>query len=380
VQRWQVLISGCGPVGAVLAARLGALGVRTLVVERDPAPYPLPRAVAADDEVQQLLSRTAPGLLDGALADQHVRFLDARRRLLGEIAFPRSEHGFSGLAFFHQPTLEQRLRAHLATLPTVEVRLGVELAGFVQDDTSVRAWLADGSTVAADWLVGCDGASSGVRRGAGLGWRGRDLAARWLVADVVGTVPDRQRFTYTCDPARPQVDLPVPGGHRWEWLVRSGPATDGRSPGGAEGSPDPLQLIRRDTDAPVELVRAVTYRFGARRAEHWSAGRVLLAGDAAHTMPPFAGQGLGAGIRDAWSLAWRLAAGDPRGYEAERAPHVRQMTRLSLLLGATLQASHGAPARDALLRGAFAAPGLGPWLARGGPRSSVSGVLTSRSG
>lgn len=373
MQRWQVLISGCGPVGAVLAARLGALGVRTLVVERDPAPYPLPRAVAADDEVQLLLSRTAPGLLDGALADQHVRFLDARRRLLGEIAFPRSERGFSGLAFFHQPTLEQRLRAHLATLPTVEVRLGVELAGFVQDDTSVTAWLADGSTVAADWLVGCDGACSGVRRGAGLGWRGRDLAARWLVADVVGTVPDRQRFTYTCDPARPQVDLPVPGGHRWEWLVRSGPVTGGREPG-------PRELLRRDTDAPVELVRAVTYRFGARRAEHWSAGRVLLAGDAAHTMPPFAGQGLGAGIRDAWSLAWRLAAGDPRGYEAERAPHVRQMTRLSLLLGAALQASHGAPARDALLRGAFAAPGVGPWLARGGPRRSVSGVLTSPAG
>jgi len=373
VQRWQVLISGCGPVGAVLAARLGALGVHTLILERDPAPYPLPRAVAADDEVQLLLSRTAPGLLDGALGDQQVRLLDARRRLLGEIAFPRSEQGFSGLAFFHQPTLEQRLRAHLATLPTVEVRLGAELAGFSQDGTTVTAALADSTTVTADWLVGCDGASSAVRRGAGLAWRGRDLAPRWLVADVRGSVADRQRFTYTCDPVRPQVDLPVPGGHRWEWLLRSDPVAGGRDP-------DPLELIRRDTVAPVKVVRAVTYRFGARRAEHWSAGRVLLAGDAAHTMPPFAGQGLGAGIRDAWSLAWRLAADDPSGYEAERAPHVRQMTRLSLLLGAVLQASHGAPARDALLRGAFAAPGLGPWLARGGPRSSVSGVLTSPSG
>ena len=359
MDRYDVLVAGCGPVGAVLAARLAAHGLTALVVERDPSPFPLPRAVAADDEVQQLLSRTAPGLVESMLAAPEVRFVDGRRRSLGSVAFPGA-HGFPGLAFFHQPTLEAALRAHLAD--RVEVRLGTSLNSWTQRSSSVTASLSDGSSVSAGWLVGCDGASSAVRRAAGIAWHGRDLPQPWLVADVTGTVPERQHFTYTCDPARPQVDLPVPGGHRWEWLLR-------------DGAQDAAALLRRDTCADVEVVRAVVYRFGARRAASWQAGRVLLAGDAAHTMPPFAGQGLGAGLRDAWALAALLARGDVSAYEPLRVPHVRQMTRLSLLLGAALQARHGSTARDALLRGAFRSPGLGPWLASGGPRRSDSGVL-----
>ncbi|MBC7679590.1 MAG: FAD-dependent monooxygenase, partial [Pseudorhodobacter sp.] len=129
--------------------------------------------------------------------------------------------------------------------------------------------------------------------------------------------------------------------------------------------------------AAVEVVRAVTYRYGARRADRWQAGRVLLAGDAAHTMPPFAGQGLGAGVRDAWALAGMLATGDPSGYQALRAPHVAAMTRLSLLLGAVVgtRSPSAAVIRDTLLRSAFHAPILGDWLRHGGPRTTASGVL-----
>ena len=119
----------------------------------------------------------------------------------------------------------------------------------------------------------------------------------------------------------------------------------------------------------------MVYRFGARRAGRWRDGRVLLAGDAAHTMPPFAGQGLGAGLRDAWALAALLTAGDPSGYERLRAPHVREMTRLSVLLGGLLQARRGTAARDRVLLNAFRSPGLGDWLGRGGPRRPDSGVL-----
>lgn len=356
----DLLVVGGGPVGAVLAQRAISGGLSVLVVERDPAvvagPYPLPRAVAADDEVQLLLSRTAPGCLDGALVDQQVRLLDGRRRELGRLCFPLSRHGFSGLAFFDQPALEDRLRVGL------DLRCG-SLVGLSQDADGVDAALADGSVVRASWVVGCDGASSSVRSLAGLGWRGRDLTQPWLVCDVAGSVPERRLFTYTCDPAQPQVDLPTPRGHRWEWL-------------GAAPSALP-ELLARDVDpATVEVQRAVVYRFGARRAVSWRSGRVLLAGDAAHTMPPFAGQGLGAGVRDAWSLGWRLAAGLVDGYEAERMPHVREMTRLSLAVGAALQtrSASAAGVRDLLLRQAFATPRLGPWLSRGGPRSSVSGV------
>ncbi|MDP9100936.1 MAG: FAD-dependent monooxygenase [Actinomycetota bacterium] len=364
----DVVVVGYGPVGAVLAARLGALGVSTLVVEADVDLFRLPRAVAADDEVAHLLDQTAPGLLDGAVTAPDVRFVSRDHQPLGRIAFPDGPHGTPGLSLFHQPTLEARLRAHVATLAAVEVRLGTALESFLADSQGVTARLSDGTTARGSWLVGCDGAASLVRRQAGIPWVGRDLPQQWLVADVEGDVTDRRGFTYTCDPARPQVDMPVPAGHRWEWLLRDAQDRDVSA------------LIRRDTDAQdLSVVRAVTYQFGARRAAHWRRGPVLLAGDAAHTMPPFAGQGLGAGVRDAWSLSWRLASGDPDGYEEERLPHVRAMTRLSLFLGAVLQTGSAplATARDAGLRAAFTAPALGRWLGRGGPRQTRSGVWES---
>ena len=360
MKAYDVLVAGCGPVGAVLAARLGAHGLRTLVVERTTDVHPLPRAVAADDEVQEVLARVAPGLLDGALLDVPVRFLGARGQAVGALRFPAGVGGRPGLAMFHQPTLEARLRAHVATLPSVEVRLGTELARWAQDATGVSAVLGHGERVRAAWLVGCDGAGSAVRAAAGVPWRGRDLR-RWLVVDVAGEVA-AEGFTYRCDPARPSVDMPLPGGHRWEWLLRRG-----------EQAFDPRPRLPPD----VEVVRQVVYRYGARRAQRWRAGRVLLAGDAAHTMPPFAGQGLGAGVRDAWALAALLARGEIDRYEPLRAPHVAAMTRLSLFLGAVLETGSvpAAAVRDAVLAGAFRAPGLGAWLGRGGPRDSRSGVL-----
>ncbi|MEX2290792.1 MAG: FAD-dependent monooxygenase [Mycobacteriales bacterium] len=364
MQAYDVLVVGCGPVGAVLAAQLGRAGLSVLVVERTPAVHPLPRAVAADDEVQELLARVAPGLLDGAVPDVPVRFLGAREQLVGQLRFPAGVGGRPGLALFHQPTLESRLREVLRGLPRVEVRLGVQLTGWSQNAEGVSARLGGGERarewVRADWLVGCDGAGSFVRSSAGLGWRGRDLR-RWLVVDVAGPV-EAAGLTYHGDPARPSVDMPLPGGHRWEWLLARG-----------EPAFDPRPQLPPD----VQVVREVTYRYGARRAAAWRAGRVLLAGDAAHTMPPFAGQGLGAGVRDAWALGVLLARGEVERYEPLRAPHVRAMTRLSLLLGALLEtgSARAAAGRDVLLGQAFRAPGVGPWLARGGPRSSVSGVL-----
>jgi 3-(3-hydroxy-phenyl)propionate hydroxylase len=345
MQRYDVVVAGLGPVGAVLAHRLTAAGLAVLVVDRAAEVYPLPRAIAADDEVQELLARIMPGVVQPMLHDQPVRFVSGDREL-GRIRFP-SRDGWCGLAFFDQPALEAALRATL----TCEVRLGTAVTGLRQDPTGVEVWLG-GDRVRADWLVGCDGAGSTVRRLAGIAWHGRELPQRWLVVDAVGTY--RDGFTYTCDPARPAVDMPRPGGHRWEFLLHPGAVAPA---------------------VPLPVVRSVEYRFGARRAASWRHGRVLLAGDAAHTMPPFAGQGLGAGVRDAWALGALLPAGRVAEYEPLRAPHVREMTRLSLVVGAVLQARHGTAVRDALLAGAFRAPGLGPWLGRGGPRRPRSGVL-----
>ena len=353
---YDVLVVGCGPVGAVLAGRLSAAGLDVLVVERSEQVHPLPRAVAADDEVQELLERAAPGCLADAVLDVPVRFVGARGQSVGALRFPPGVRGRPGLALFHQPTLETRLRAAL----DVELRLGVSLVSWEQDATGVTALLDEGSRVRAGWLVGCDGAGSAVRTAASIGWSGRDLR-RWLVVDVRGAVA-ADGFTYRCSPARPSVDMPLPGGHRWEWLL----ADD-------EPAFDPRPLLPDG----VEVVRCTEYRYGARRASTWRRGRVLLAGDAAHTMPPFAGQGLGAGLRDAWALGALLPAGDVDRYEPLRAPHVREMTRLSLFLGSVLETRSrpAAALRDLLLGAAFRAPGLGSWLGRGGPRDSRSGVL-----
>jgi 3-(3-hydroxy-phenyl)propionate hydroxylase len=345
VQDYDVVIAGLGPVGAVLALRLTRAGMAVLVVERTGSPYPLPRAIAADDEVQELLARCDPALLEPMLHDQPVRFVSGDR-VLGEIRFPWQE-GFCGLAFFHQPSLERSLRELL----TCEVRLGEEVTGFAQDASGVTVSVG-GQQVRAGWLVGCDGASSTIRQLAGIAWHGRDLPQLWRVVDAVGSY--RNGFTYTCDPAMPAVDMPMPGGHRWEFLLRDGAVAP---------------------EVPLEVVRSVDYRFGARRASAWRHGRVLLAGDAAHTMPPFAGQGLGAGLRDAWALSRLLPADRLDEYQRLREPHVREMTRLSLLVGSVLQARRGTHLRDAVLAGAFRAPLLGPWLSRGGPRRPSSGVL-----
>ncbi|MFP5218177.1 MAG: FAD-dependent monooxygenase [Actinomycetes bacterium] len=361
----DVVVVGYGPVGALLAVRLATAGLDVVVVERDAEPYPLPRGVAADGEVLELLERAVPGSTAGFLRDPQVRFLGADAREIGRLHFP-----VPGLAFFRQPVLEHRLRAAADALG-VDVRLGAALRALEQDADGVTAVVGD-EPVRARFVVGCDGASSTVRRLAGAGWLGRDLPPRWLVCDVVGpAVVDRQLFTYTCDPALPQVDLPLPGGHRWEWLLR-GPTPD-------DLTATAERLLRRDTDVAVQVVRAVEYRFAARRAVRWRTGRVLLAGDAAHTMPPFAGQGLGAGLRDAWALAALLARApdDLDRYQRLREPHLRRMTALSLFLGAVLQTGspRAAAMRDALLRRAFRAPAVGPWLRRGGPRPERSGVL-----
>ncbi|MDP9183633.1 MAG: FAD-dependent monooxygenase [Actinomycetota bacterium] len=343
---YDVVVAGLGPVGAVLALRLTAAGMSVLVVEKAAAPYALPRAIAADDEVQEILARCGPGLVEPMLHDQPVRFASGGRDL-GTISFPRSATGFSGLSFFHQPSLETTLQSLL----TCEVRRGAPVTGFAQDDSGVRVRVGD-DEVRASWLVGCDGAGSTVRSLAEIAWQGRDLPHRWRVVDCSGSY--RNGFTYACDPRMPTVDMPMPGGHRWEFLLRDGAV------------PPPV---------PLPVVREIDYTYGTRHAEQWLSGRVLLAGDAAHTMPPFAGQGLGAGLRDAWALGVLLPAGRVQDYQPLRAPHVKEMTRLSLLVGGVLQARHGTTVRNALLRSAFSTPVLGPWLGRGGPRRPRSGVL-----
>ncbi len=328
---FDVAVVGLGPTGATLANLCGAWGLRTVVFERSTAPYPQPRACHLDAEIARVL--------------QHLGFEDDLHRLLTvsagmEYVDAEGERLFTFEGFerdpllgwhedyvFIQPQLDAMLRDGLAQYRHVEVRLGEEAPPL------------DELRGLARWTVACDGASSPIREGLGIRLRDLGFDERWLVVDVMlreaGVPPLPGIIQQVCDRRRLATFVPSHGLHRrWEFRL----AED-------EVVPDVWRLLAPwDVTADVaELVRAVAYRFHALVAERWRDGAVFLAGDAAHQMPPFMGQGMCSGIRDAANLAWKLAEvadGADEAlldtYERERRPHVEAVTALSIQAGALL--------------------------------------------
>lgn len=381
----EVAVIGLGPVGAALAALLGDRGVDVIAVEPAAEPFPYPRAIAADDETLRTLLHL-PGMADP------IRLFDAGQRvevrgpggaLLTTVAFDGGTLGVPGLSFFHQPSLERALRAAVAVAPTVRTRIGSSVRTIHDAADGVRLGLDDGTQIRAQWVVGCDGAASIVRRERGIAFSGRTFAEPWIVIDLDCSEPlaHLPYFTYVLDPKRPAVNMPRPGGHRFEFMV-----LPGEEPA-AMATPGQVELWLRPYLAPlspnaragVTIVRAAVYAYHARTASRWRDGRVLLAGDAAHCMPPFGGQGLGAGIGDAVALAWRLdevrrGLSPPvvlDGFERERRPRVAEMTRTALIAGRLLTATTRprAAATRCVLRLVSAAPVVGPRFRSGSLRA-----------
>jgi len=375
-----VIVVGCGPTGAVAANLLGLWGLRTLVVERETTPFAHTRAIAIDEDGLRVLQSV--GLLEAALADMRtaidLRFEHRGRVFLRFSLRGRARQGLPGTAFFHQPRLEQVLRDGLARFaPHVRIASGCTLVGIEQDSGGVTALIAEaGQTrrVRARFLLGCDGGSSTTRRLLGIRLLGRTLPEPWIDIQARTGRPEPADtvlgFTYVAEPARPAVDCASPlGHHRWEFRL-----APGETPGEAL-TPDGVRrlLATRGVDARrIEIVQSWSYLFHAREAERWQASRVFLCGDAAHLMPPYAGQGLSSGLRDVASLCWKLAAvarGAPRAllasYQSERQPNLRRLTRLSLLIGAIVGVRNPALAglRDMALRLAAGLPGARRWIA-----------------
>jgi len=372
----DVAVVGQGPVGALAALLLGRCGVSVLALDRRAEVYPLPRAVAADEEVQRMLLCAGLGdALRDMLPGVGARFIDRHGASMLDVALPGSGCGLPGLALFRQPDLERHLRGELGRQDSVRVCLGRqgEVVALSQDDSGVDLRLADGSRLRARYLVACDGASSPVRRMVGIPFVGGSFVQRWLVVDALRSVHEDQPswVDWHCDPAQPAVVVPGRVGTRVELLLSKG------HDGGQDVEPAEATRLTakylRGQGATVE--RATTYVFAARAASTWRAGRVLLAGDAAHTMPPFAGQGLAAGVRDVTNLAWKLhlvvsGLASPElldTYEAERRPHLRQMTYLTRVAGALITPTSDwvAALRDVGLHAVSRLPWVGPQLREG---------------
>lgn len=359
----DVLVVGLGPVGALLALLLGRRGISVIAIDRAEGIYELPRAAVVDDEVLRVFQEAGvvERVMEEAQIQEEVKFVTARGRKVRFLNPVAGNQGHPPLVSINQPALERSLAAGIAETPSVEVRRGCSLKRFDQDGEGVTAHLRSSTgvadTVRARYLVGTDGGGSLVRRLLGIEFGGSTFRQRWLVVDVhvdrpLAKVPHPHFYG---DWRRPIVSLPMsPGRHRWEWMLHPGEdEAPFLEPGSLRERIDPWLDGQN-----VEIERAVVYTFHARTASRWRDGRVFLAGDAAHVMPPFVGQGFSSGARDALNLAWKLEAvlrGAPDGlldaYEAERRTHVRSMTRLALTLGGLVQTTDRrvAAVRDAYL-------------------------------
>jgi 3-(3-hydroxy-phenyl)propionate hydroxylase len=365
----DVAVIGAGPTGLMTANLLALHGLRVSVFEAEPALIDFPRGVGMDDETCRTFQ--AAGLVDAVLPHtiphQLLVFVDRKQRDLARIAPSSGEFGWPRRSGFVQPLADRVLLDGLARFDSVDVHWSSRVTGFTQDAGGVDLVISspDGErTARASYVVGADGGSSATRKALGIDFAGTSATADWFVIDVRNDPLGRPGAYVCADPRRPYVSISIPHGiRRFEFMLKAGETE-------AEAMTDEFvaRLLRPlvPAAAPVDIIRRRVYRHHSRMAAHFRSGRVFLAGDAAHVMPVWQGQGYNSGIRDALNLSWKLAmvvrgqAGDRLldSYELERREHIRAMIQLSTWVGrmVSIQNRAGAVARNAVFRLLSAVP------------------------
>ena len=344
----DIAIVGAGPVGLMIANYLGQCGVNVTLVEKLDSLIDYPRAIGLDDE--SLRTFQAVGLADNVLPHttpwHAMRFMTPKGRCFADIQPKTDEFGWSRRNAFIQPLADRVLFEGLQRFDNVKVLFGHELEGFEQSDSGVQLTLknAEGRSerLQAKYLIGCDGGNSLVRRSLGISFEGKTAPNQWIVVDIANDPLSTPHVYLCCDPVRPYVSAALPHGvRRFEFMVMPGETEAELSK--PENMRKLLAKVLPDPDR-IELIRSRVYTHNARLAGRFRQGRVLLAGDAAHIMPVWQGQGYNSGMRDASNLAWKLSlvikglASDRLldSYELERRDHAKAMIDLSVLAGHVL--------------------------------------------
>ncbi|HUO37818.1 MAG TPA: bifunctional 3-(3-hydroxy-phenyl)propionate/3-hydroxycinnamic acid hydroxylase, partial [Mycobacterium sp.] len=376
---YDVAIVGYGPVGVTAANLLGQMGLKVAVVERDPNIYARARAISTDEEVVRIWQQL--GLADRLNTDMQpgcgATFVDAKGKPFVQLLPASRGNGHPPQQFIYQPALEKVLRDGANRFPNVSVLLEHECLRLVPRGDVVELMLADLTAdtfrrIQASYVIAADGGSSSIRGQLGIGFGGRTYAERWIVIDteVLKEWPGHDRLRFHCNPARPTVDCPTPlGHHRWEFPVRD--------------DEDEQKLLSEDaiwkvlrgqgiSEDNVKILGFACYSHHVRFADRWRVGRVFLAGDAAHAMPPWIGQGMCAGVRDVGNLCWKLGAvlkGTlPESvldtYQAERLPHVKEVTNRAVKTGRLIiqRRPWRAAVRNHVYRTATRVPYIATWL------------------
>jgi 3-(3-hydroxy-phenyl)propionate hydroxylase len=340
------VVVGGGPVGLLTAVFLGQAGLQVSVVERWPQRYPLPRACTIDHEALRILQAAGfmadhADLFEPSQGERGgYEFRNGEGDLLQAIDWNRAaESGWANTNGFYQPDLEAALEDLAAATPGVRVHRGWTFQALTQDGEGVCAQLAPTEQPAAAvqvrsrWLIGADGANSSVRSQLGIDVGDSGFEADWLVVDYQPLVEEKWSafVTQYCDPAQPATAVNSgPGRRRFEFMRRAEMTVEELN---RESTAWRLMAPWGVTPQTARLERHAVYTFRGRWAHTWRKGNAFLAGDAAHLMPPFMGQGLCAGLRDARALTWRLSLVH-RGlatpavldtYGPERAGHVREI-------------------------------------------------------
>lgn len=400
-QNVDVAVIGMGPVGKFAALLLARAGHSVLIVDKKDADYALPRAVAHDSEIARILQGAGFVVDDMPEAvepyDDLYVWVNAQDEVLQEIdARGIGESGWHNQYFYHQPALEARFEEAIAGNDRITALRGYTASVTGQDADSVTISLApaeggEAATVVATYVLGADGANSSTRRDIGIEWHDLGFRFDWLVVDVVPGpgVEITHLAKQVCDPVRPTTVVPGgPGRRRWEFMLHDGEdRADFATPERIWELLAPFGVTSENS----VVERGVVYTFSAGWATSWRSGRVFLLGDAAHLMPPFAGQGLAAGFRDAVNLGWKLDLA-LRGqasetlldtYEAERLHHVQEFIQFSIALGQVICISDPAvaAARDeqmlaAIRENAVPAPPPAPRLGAGVHEGERGGVLS----